>query len=454
LVHEPILRRLSQAEDERRTRSGLKRMLRASGPRRLGLWSATALVIANMIGAGIFTTSGFALADLGSPAPVLLAWLVGGLFATCGALCYGALARRIPISGGEYTFLSRTIHPLAGFLAGWVSLLAGFTAPIAVAALGLQAYLADAVGGSFPREWIGTSVILAAGLMHGLRVGAGVALQNAAVALKLLLIVIFLGIGVSRIDTAAMGPTSSPTAGFELTAFAMTLIWVSFAYSGWNAAVYVAGEIEHPERNLPRSLLLATGATTLLYLALNAVFLYSAPATELAGKAEIGAVAAQALGGDGLRRLVSGLVALALFTSISSMIMAGPRVYAQMAEDGLLPKRFAMQGAVPATAVAAQVLLAIVVVWVAGLATLLGYVGFTLNLCAAATVAGLLRLRRREGAVHVPIVGYPWAPGIFLILSLGATSLMAVRDPRIAAAGILTGAVGVPIYYWLGRVRG
>ncbi len=403
-----------------------------------------------MIGSGVFTTSGFALADLGRPAPVLLAWALGGVLALCGALCYGALARCIPISGGEYTFLSRTVHPLAGFVAGWVSLLAGFTAPIAAAALGLQAYAGAAFEQQLRPEWIGTSAILAAGLMHGLRLRPGLLIQNIAVALKLALICAFLALGALGMRVPAADAAAEPPP-ISITAFAMTLVWVSFAYSGWNAAVYVAGEIRDPERNLPRALLLATGLTTVLYVALNAVFLYSAPAAALAGRAEIGAVAAQAIGGDALRRLLSGLVTLALFTSISSMIMAGPRVYAQMAEDGFLPRRLAPKGSVPGLAVAAQVALAIAVVWLTGLASLLGYVGYTLNLCAAGTVAGLIRLRRREGADAVPIVGYPFVPAIFILGSLGATGLMTFRDPVVAGAGLATAALGVPLYFALQR---
>ena len=161
---------------------------RNGGVRRIGLVSAAALVIGNMIGVGVFTTSGFALADLGRREWVMLAWLVGGLLAMCGAISYGALARRILESGGEYTFLSRTIHPMAGFVAGWISLLAGFTAPIAAAALGLQAYLVGSGGGGVRPEWIGTGTILVVGLMHGLRLREGLLLQNFAVGLKLVAI--------------------------------------------------------------------------------------------------------------------------------------------------------------------------------------------------------------------------------------------------------------------------
>jgi APA family basic amino acid/polyamine antiporter len=421
--------------------------------RRLGLTSAAALVVANMIGAGVFTTSGFALADLGRPDAVLLAWGVGGLMAVCGALSYGALARRIPESGGEYTFLSKTVHPLAGFLAGWVSLLVGFTAPIAAAALGLQAYLADSFGLTARPEWIGTTAILIAGLMHGLRLRAGVVLQNVAVALKLAVIGGFVLLGALRIPSNADAAVL-PSADFGLGAFAVTLVWISFAYSGWNAAVYVAGEVREPEHNLHRSLWLATGLVTLIYLALNAVFLYSAPAPALAGKAEVGAIAAEALGGTALRQAVSVLVTLALFTSISSMVMAGPRVYARMAEDGLFPRRIGVAKEVPRAAVALQVGLAVLVAWVSGLRELLGYIGFTLGISAAATVGGLIALRQREGPLRVPVPGYPWIPGLFILTTLAAAGFMATRQPLEAGMGLLTVALGVPVYWLMRSVSG
>jgi APA family basic amino acid/polyamine antiporter len=421
--------------------------------RRLGLTSAAALVVANMIGAGVFTTSGFALADLGRPETVLLAWAIGGLMALCGALSYGALARRIPESGGEYTFLSTTVHPLAGFLAGWVSLLVGFTAPIAAAALGLQAYLADSFGMAGRPEWIGTTAILIAGLMHGLQLRTGVVLQNTAVGLKLALIGGFVLLGALRSPSHA-DSALLPEASFELGAFAVTLVWISFAYSGWNAAVYIAGEVREPERNLHRSLWLGTGVVTLIYLALNAVFLYSAPAPALAGKAEIGAIAAEALGGTALRQAVSVLVALALFTSISSMVMVGPRVYARMAEDGLFPRRLGGGKEVPRAAVALQVGLAVLVAWISELRELLGYIGFTLGISAAATIGGLIALRRREGPLRVPVPGYPWVPGLFILTTLSAAGFMAARQPLEAGMGLLTVCLGVPVYWLMRKTSG
>jgi APA family basic amino acid/polyamine antiporter len=212
--------------------------------------------------------------------------------------------------------------------------------------------------------------------------------------------------------------------------------------------------VREPERNLHRSLWLATGAVTLIYLALNAVFLYAAPVQALAGKAEIGAIAAEALGGSALRQAVSVLVALALFTSISAMVMAGPRVYARMAEDGLFPSRLGVAKEVPRAAVALQVGLAVLVAWVSGLRELLGYIGFTLGISAAATIGGLIALRRREGPLRVPVPGYPWVPGLFILTTLAAAVFMAARQPLEAGMGLLTVALGIPAYWLMRRTSG
>ena len=421
--------------------------------RRIGLPSAVALVVANMVGAGVFTTSGFSLAELGRPEPVLLAWLVGGVLAMCGALSYGAFARYMPESGGEYMFLARTVHPLAGFLAGWVSLLAGFSAPIAAAALGLQAYVDAAVEIGGRPEWIGTGAILVAGLLHGFRLRAGVAVQNLAVLAKMIAIGAFIVVGAVVIPTRGEVPVGSIGA-VDVSAFAVTLVWIAFSYSGWNAAVYVAGEVRDPERNLARALVVATGIVTAAYLLLNAVFLYAVPTAALAGRPEVGAITAEALGGMWLRNAVCLLVALALFTSISSMVMIGPRVYARMAEDGVFPAFFRRGGDVPTAAIALQVALAVVLVWVSRLAELLGYMGFTLGLSAAATVAALLAVRRREGAARVPVPGHPWVPLLFIVFTVGAAGFMALRRPFEAGVGLATMATGIPAYFLLRAVSG
>lgn len=423
----------------------------------LGLFSLVALVVANMLGAGVFTTSGFALADLGSPAYVLLAWLVGGLLALCGALSYGALARLMPVSGGEYYFLSRAVHPLVGFVAGWISLWAGFTGAIAFAAITFEAYLLPAAwSGRLPENSVATLAILVAALAHGLRVSRGVLFQNLAVAAKLVFIggfaaFVLLGTEVGDWD-GVRAWRDAPAAGFSATGFAVTLMWVSFSYSGFNASVYVASEVADPRRDVPRAMVLATLLVTALYLLLNAIFVF-APAPDLvAGREDVAAIAAAALAGDVLAAFMRGVVAMALFTSVSAMIMAGPRVYARMADDGLMPGVLRFRGEVPAAAVAAQAGLAIVVVWVTGLRELLSYLGFTLSLSAAATVASLFLALRRQPADRAP-GGCPWAAVSYVVATLVLAALAAVRSPLEMLAAVLTIAVAVLVYCLWGRHR-
>jgi APA family basic amino acid/polyamine antiporter len=422
--------------------------------RQIGTLSAAALVVANTVGAGVFTTSGFAIADLHTPERVLLAWLCGGALAAAGAISYGAMARHIPESGGEYTFLARIVHPFAGFVAGWVSLVGGFTAPIAAAALTLQAYLGRLVGPDMGGGWIAVVAIGLACVVH-LRLRRGVHLQNIAVAIKLSLLIAFAVAG-GWIVHRQPSPSSEPAAAvppFDVTSFAMALVWISFAYSGWNAAVYIGGLVRNPRTALPRALIVGTACVAIVYLGVNAVFLHAAPIDAIAGRPDIAAVAAVAIGGPALGIGVSLLVALALLTSISSMVMTGSRVYARMAEDGLFPAWLGVGDAVPARAVLFQGVAAIVIVWNAELVEVLGYVGILLGLSAAATVMSLIYARHRRGAGAVPIPGYPWVQAGFIAATLTISALMAVRDPGSVAIALGSVAAGVPVYLWM-RSRG
>ena len=415
----------------------------ADGRRRLGTATLACLVVANMVGAGLFTTSGFALADLGSPGRVLAAWVVGGAIAVLGALCYGALAAHLQESGGEYLFLSRTVHPAAGFLAGWVSLLAGFGGAIAFAAEAMQSYLAPWFPAWLPPDLVGSAVIVAAGVLHAGGLKPGVVAQNAAVIVKLALLLALAVWGLGAIAGREALPQSAPPA-FRLGAFAATLMWISLSYSGWNAAVYVAGEVRDPRRSVPRSMLLGTLLVTGLYLALNAVFLYAAPAEQLAGRPDVAAAAAEALGGPALRDTLRILMALAMLTSVASMTMVGPRVYAKMADDGLLPRALAFAGEVPRAAIALQVVVALLFLWMSGLREQLANLGWLLGLCTAAAVIGLLRLRRRLGAQAVPVPGYPWVPLAFVAATLFLAVMLVVEqgaDLGPAAAVLVSGAV-------------
>lgn len=408
-------------------------MTASTDRRRFGLTSLTAIVVANMIGAGIFTTAGFALADLGTPERVMWAWVVGGAIAVLGVLCYGALARHLQISGGEYLFLSRTIGPRTGFLAGWISLWAGFSGAIAVAAETLQAYVQPFVPEAIPPDLIGTVLILLLASLHAFRLHMGALLQNFAVTFKVLLLIALAVWGFFLLPDAATKTASdlastapadaaltvadAPVTPWKWGSFAMVLMWVSLSYSGWNAAVYVAGEAKNAKRTIPRAMLLGTLLVTALYLALNWVFVHAAPVSELTQEGQIAAIAATAaaaLGSPGLEQIVRIGLALAMLTSISSMVMIGPRIYAQMADDGVFPKFFSFRGHSPSRSIFLQAGLAIALLWGSGLRAQLTNLGWLLSICTAVSVVGLLMLRRDLGPKSVPIPGYPFVPLAFL----------------------------------------
>ena len=430
--------------------------------RPFGLASATALVVANMIGAGVFTTSGFALADLGSRSRVMTAWIVGGIIALCGAVSYGGLVRRITASGGEYLFLSRVIHPSLGFLAGWVSLLAGFTGAIAFAATVFETYV---VPPEVRPEWlpvgaVGISAIVACGALHGLVVRHGVRAQNVIVLFKLLFIAGFVGYALTRLGGTGWPGLGvpGPTAAFSLTAFASSLIWISLSYSGFNAAVYVAGEIEDAPRTAPRALWLGTSIVAAVYLVLNTVFLFAPLPADVSGRPDVAAAAAVALGGGFLSIALRIVISLALLSSVSSMIVAGPRVYAQMARDRVFPAFFAVtndgQGSrAPLASITLQVVLASIVVSVSALSALLSYLGFVLSMSAAGTVACLFVLRRREGKSAVAGIGYPMVPAVFVVATLMLGLLAAWQRPQEWIAAVVTLISGVLAYRVFRRDR-
>ncbi len=404
--------------------------------RTLGFGSATALVIASMLGTGIFTTSGFLLADLGSPRLVLLAWVLGGGVAMLGALSYGALARHIPESGGEYLFLSHTLHPAAGYVAGWVSLLVGFSAPLAAAASAFGQYTGDWIPGGSP-ALTGTVLLVLVSAVHAWHVGRGATAQNLAVWVKVLLLALFIGFGVTRIP----GMPTTPSAPVSTSTFAMSLVWISFSYAGWNAVIYLGGEVRHPERNIPLSLVTGTLLVTVLYVAINAVFLLAVPGDVIAGQLEVGRLVARHLGGRGWAEGATLLIALALLTSVSSLVMTGPRVYARIANDGYLPAWMEQHAGPPRAAIVFQLAVALAMLWTSTYQSLLSFIGFTLGLSTAATVCGLMVERVRRGpALAVP--GWPWVPGVFVLAVLGMTFLSVARAPLPSLAGVAVLGLG------------
>jgi len=366
--------------------------------RHFGLTTMTCVVIAGMIGSGIFTTSGFALADLQSPGRVLLAWCVGGLVALSGAVAYGELARRLPHSGGEYLYLSKLVHPFVGFQAGWISLTVGFSGSIALVALTFEEYIvpAEIRASWLPAGSTAIAVIAVFGIGHAFLVKLFASLQNAIVGIKLFALISFLIIAASKISThpwhwEPVSETLPPLFAWStLLTMSTSVMFISLSYAGFNAAIYAASEVSNPDRTIPRSLILGTVLVTVLYLLLNLVFVTATPATKILGSPRVASIAAEAIGGASLELLIRTAIGLGTLTSVAGMIMVGPRVISRMADDGVFFAVFRTGPNSIRRSVLLQASLAASLVLVSNLKDLLGFLGSTLSLSSAITVATLL----------------------------------------------------------------
>lgn len=439
--------------------------------REIGLFSATAVVVANMVGTGIFTTSGLALREVGSSGALLLCWLLGGVFALCGAFCYGELGTRFPLAGGEYIYLREAFGKPMAFLSGWVSLIVGFSAPIAAGAIAFAVYLLRSLGMESNKVMVihfaglpvlnfslrvaaAITVVLLFSLLHMHSVRMGSRIQNLLTVFKVLLVSVFIGAGfLSSGGTPDNFSGTIPTAPILEGNFAVALIFITFAYSGWNAAAYLGGEIRQPARNIPLALMTGTGLVTLLYLLLNIVYVFALPPEQMAGAMEVGHIAAGRLFGIGIGRWFSAAIAFGLLSLISAMIQAGPRVYYAMARDGLFFAFFEKidpQRHTPAHAIGLQAVIAVMMIVTAAYDKLLIYIGFTLSLTAMLTVVGLIRLRRnhrgRQDGYHT--WGYPITPLVFILGNLGIIVFALKSRPEPSLWGLATIAAGLALYVY------
>ena len=302
--------------------------------RKVSALTATALAVADMIGTGVFTSLGFQVRDIPSPFSLAMLWIVGGLVALCGALSYSELAAAFPRSGGEYNYLSRAFRPAIGFMAGWISATVGFAAPVALAAMAFGQYFAGVVPGA-PVLALGIGITWLVSIVHLFGIHSGSALQNISTLIKLGLIVALIAAGLFVADPQpiSFAPSAADIGYITGAPFAISLVFVLYSYSGWNAATYIAGEIKDPERNLPRSILAAVMIVTVLYVVLNAIFLYTTPVSELAGQIDVGLIAGRHIFGEAGGGIVAALICIGLISSISAMMWVGPRVTMVMGED-------------------------------------------------------------------------------------------------------------------------
>ena len=422
--------------------------------KRFGVVTLTALVVANMIGVGVFVTSGYALADLGSPVRVLCAWLVGGGIALCGAAGYGALAQRRPESGGEYLYLSKDLHPTVGFVAGWISLTAGFSAPIAAAALVFQDHLPAA-----PQSFLNSSpvvpvgLILLAALSHGSSFRSGARVQTVAVVLQVLVLLAMIAVSVASghhhgLHWDPVGDAGTKPVGELIPAFAQSLVFISMSFAGFNAAVYVASEAE--SSSIRRAMLIGTGLVLVLYVAANFIILTVAPASVLAGQEEVALVAAKAVDAMSpesrvsLSTMVRWCVLFGTGTSVFAMLMAGPRVYEKMAADGNFPAFFGGGDRGIRRTIALQSLFAVALVLSAEIKSIVEYLGASLSLCSGLAVLTLFLRPPRPTAARVLVPA-----GIYVLATFGTVGLMLSMPLFAMHRYALLGTIISGIVLWL-----
>lgn len=415
--------------------------------------------MANMIGTGVFTSLGFQLADIQSGFVLIMLWVVGGLTALCGALTYAELGAALPRSGGEYNFLNEIYHPAAGFISGWISATIGFAAPTALAGITFGTYLAS-VFPSLSPTWLACGLVVALTAAHASTRRSSGGVQRAFTAIKIALIVGFCVLSwmlvdapqqISFLPSAADGPLLASGA------FAVSLIYVNYAYTGWNAATYITGELERPQQNLSRILLIGTGVVVILYVLLNFTFLYVAPMDAMVGKLEIGYVSAQYAFGSSGAAIMGVVLALLLISTVSAMILAGPRVLQVIGQDFIAFRWLAKLNAdgVPAVAIGVQSILTLAFILSASFESILVFAGFTLGLNTFFTVLGVFVLRWRRPDLPRPYrtVLYPLPPLVFLSVTGWTLTYILMERPVEGLWGLAivgSGGVFYLITRWVG----
>jgi APA family basic amino acid/polyamine antiporter len=440
----------------------------SSGKPSVSLFTATCIVVANMVGTGIFTSLGFQVGDLPTGFAIMALWTLGGVCALCGALAYAELGAALPRSGGEYHFLGTIFHPAVGFLAGWVSVTVGFAAPVALAAMAFGTYLADFVSwlptiplDPFPPHPIVLTpalqlslvIVLLTTLVLLRDMKLGSVFQDGATLLKiaLILVIIVAGVLAGHSQPVSFFPIAGDGKLIASTPFAVSLVYVMYAYSGWNASTYIVGEVRNPERAIPLSVGLGTGAVMLLYLAVNAVFLRTTPAAEMIGKPQVALVAGAHIFGATGAKIVAVLICAGLVSTISAMMWIGPRVTVVMGEDlrafGWLARKNSR--GIPMTAILVQYGIVNLLLLTSTFEQVMTYVQFALQSCSFLTVLGVIVLRIRRPALARPYKtwGYPVTPLIFLAISAWMLAHIFRSHPHESLWGLATMAAGLVVYF-------
>jgi APA family basic amino acid/polyamine antiporter len=412
---------------------------------------ATAIVVADMVGVGVFTSLGFQVKDIPSGFSILLLWTVGGLVALCGVFSYGELGSMFPRSSGEYNFLSRAYHPAFGFLAGWVSATVGFAAPVALAAMAFGQYAKSAFPGA-PPLLLAVGVVWLVSIVQLLGVRHSSTFQLIATILKVALIVgfLFAGFIVGTPQPVSFAPSQSDFGHIVSAPFAIGLVFVMYSFSGWNAATYIIGELRMPQQNLPRAMLAGTLIVLVLYVALNAVFLRTAPIEQLSRQLDVASISGRYMFGDTGGRIVAAMICIGLISSISAMMWIGPRVMMTMGEDIPAIRIFARRskGGAPVYAILFQLAVATVLLFTRSFEAVLDFIQFSLLFCSFFTVLGVIKLRITRPELTRPYRawGYPATPLVFLLVTGFMMYYLLTERPVQAFLGMLIMVSGLLIY--------
>lgn len=434
--------------------------------RRVGWFTATCLLISNIIGGGVFTTSGFLARDLGDPMVIIGLWVLGAFIAVAGAMVYAELGAALPRAGGDYVYVRAAYGPALGFLSGWTSFTIGFGATIAASSVSCTSYFLRVVPlteeGSWSAKALTLTLLWGLTAFHAMGVSAGGRLQRIITSTKVVAIVTFL-LGAFLFGTGNWQHFSpqAPLLETSLGSAAIGLIFVMYCYLGWNVVGYIAGEIDQPGRTLPRIMIAGTAFVALLYVLLNIAYVYALPITALASPPilPVAEKSASALWGPTAAHYLAAILALSIAGAVSAMVWAGPRVYWAMARDGACAPWLAElhpRTQVPLRAMLLQSAWASLLVLTGSFEQLVVYSGVVLAVFTALSVSAVIILRRRapllERPYRVPL--YPWLPGMLIVGAAGLILYSLVNRPSETAWGLVTVLTGLPLYWWWQRASG
>jgi len=419
-----------------------------TGKQKIGWKTAAALVISSMIGTGVFTSLGFQLVDIQNTWSIVLIWVLGGVFALIGAFTYAELGTNFDESGGDYIFLSKLIHPLVGYVYAWISLTVGFTAPIAISVMAMKSYL-NPINPSIFNDWFGVAVILILAAVHSVSIGQSGKFHNISTGIKIgfILLLIVLGFSYMPVQENAVDLSATWQHEIFLPGFAVALLYVTYAYTGWNAAAYIVDEIKDVRRNLPKALLLGTAFVTVLFVLMQLVLLKHASVAQLSGKVEVAFIAFKNLYGMKGGNWVSYFIAIQLIATISGYMWTGSRITFAMSKDYSLWSKLAVKNSngIPLRALWFQAIISILLTMTGTFEQVMLYASFVLQLMGTLTVASIFWLKGRKNAFKSPFK--PFLQIAFVLFSIWILGYMLFERPYESTIGLLFVATGIGTYF-------